>query len=123
MSRPTREERLRRQDFDDGDPTDTVWYVPSKSRRTGGTKATKPRGSSYHNDPDCHAIGRSDATEPDDTTRQKAQDAWQSPCTKCVLDGIPPKPGEDADDDGDDKTAYFAPDLRGIEAGEEPGWP
>lgn len=122
MSRPTRDERMRRQKFDDGGPNDTVWYVPSRTRKTDGRTSTKPRGSSYHDDPDCHAICRSEADEPTDTTRRESQDAWLSPCTKCVLDGIPPKPGEDADGD-DGSPSYFAPDLRGLEAGEEPGWP
>lgn len=123
MSRPPRDERLRRQKFDAGDPEDAVWYVPSRTRRTDGVKTTKPRGSSYHNDPECQAVGRSDAEDAEDATRKEAKDAWLSPCTKCVLDGIPPKPGEDADDGDDDKPAFFAPDLRGIESGEEPSWP
>lgn len=128
MSRPTRAERLRRQDFDGGDPDDTVWYVPNRSRWVDDTTTTKPRGSSYHDDADCQAIGRSDADGPVDTTRESAKDAWLAPCTKCVIDGVPPADGADDGDNGDDDSGwsrpkFFAPDLRGAATDEEPGWP
>lgn len=121
MSRPSRDERFRRQGFDDGDADDTVWYVPPRERDADSLRVTKPRGSCYHDDPSCHAIGRSGTADPHETTRQAAKDEWLSPCTKCVLDGVPPKDGED--DDSDDGPRFRASDVRGLEANTEPEWP
>lgn len=125
MSKPTRDERMRRQDHDDGDPDDTVYFVPRRKRETTGPASTKPRGSTYHEDPSCQAISRSGAEDPKETTRRDAKAKWLGPCTKCVLDGVPPKAGESDESDSDDggKPDFFAPDLRGAEAGDEVGWP
>lgn len=121
MSRPTRDERFRRQEFDDGAPSDVVWYVPSRPHAADSLRVTKPRGASYHDDPSCHAIVRSGTEDPAETTRQEAQDEWLTPCTKCVLDGVPPKDGDDETDG--DTPRFRASDYRGLEADKEPEWP
>lgn len=69
-----REQRIDRQEQDNGDPDDTVWYV---SVNGNGNRA-------YHENDDCQYIRH---TEPKDTTREGAQKRWLAPCQNCILGG------------------------------------
>lgn len=48
------------------------------------------RGAHYHADEDCQKLVRADDTEPWD--RDQAE-VWKEPCSHCVLDDLPEKPG------------------------------
>lgn len=68
----SREERLARQERDDGAPDDDVYRKRSHPIRV------------YHDDRDCHILVQSPG-EPKTETRAAAQRAWRAPCRWCVL--------------------------------------
>lgn len=86
----TREQRLARQEHDDGDPETEVWYRSAHSR--GG------RASVYHADPECYQILDPEKYTAD--TRRAAKLRWLAPCQVCVLKSVPGKDlgGEPSDD-------------------------
>lgn len=75
MGTRTREERVQRQRFDDGDPDDTVYL---KIGGSGGNAA-----HTYHEDEDCDGLSR--ANDKVEKTRSTAQRAWKQPCARCVI--------------------------------------
>lgn len=66
----SREDRLARQQLDDGDPEDTVYFV---------------RGANFYHERDCYILEQS-TNSIDDDTREAAQRAWKAPCEQCVLE-------------------------------------
>lgn len=76
----TRDERIQRQDLDDGADTDTVYL---KNGGRAGSGAT-----TYHDTPDCPRLTQSDGTR--EMTRRDAQLRWKGPCGTCTLDGDEP---------------------------------
>lgn len=68
----TRQERIERQNRDDGDLDDSVYL------KVGGRAAVR----TYHDEADCPTINGGDVRE---RTRRGAQRAWKAPCRYCVL--------------------------------------
>lgn len=85
MSSMRREDRIHRQQRDDGDPTDTV-YLKQTATATSGTKAV------YHDTLECHQAP-GDRSEYTTVERERAHDQWLSPCRMCVLDAVDHSPG------------------------------
>lgn len=86
----TREERIARQEHDDGDPDDSVVYRKAHSRGA--------RGIAYHDDPECPRILHPEKYT--DGTRREAQLRWLGPCQVCSLgkftaNGTPVEDGGD----------------------------
>lgn len=75
MRATTREERLARQERDDGDGDDTVVLAVGE-RHTANVTV-------YHEDADCSRLHECETRE---TTREAAQRRWLAPCLCCVLD-------------------------------------
>lgn len=71
--RPTSEERIERQERDNGAPEDTVWQA------TGGSY----KSLRYHDDRNCSYLNQSDG-DPEDMARAEAKARWLAPCTHCV---------------------------------------
>lgn len=77
----TRDKRLARQELDDGDPGETVFYLGLSARS---------KGRAYHDDADCRWL--QNTNRPDDvaeTTRRGAQHRWLAPCAYCILGYTP----------------------------------
>lgn len=72
----TREERLARQEDDEGDSDETV-YLGRGGRAGNGT-------NTYHDNRDCNFLQRAETVT--ETNRKGAQCRWLAPCTHCVLD-------------------------------------
>lgn len=72
-----RDERLRRQEFDDGDPDDEV----AVGKTNGGSGPTH-----YHDNGDCPRLRGYENGEVVTVTRAAAQQRWRAPCTKCTVD-------------------------------------
>lgn len=74
-----REDRIARQDYDDGDPDDDVFHRLRSKRNTA---------YAYHEDRECREM----ASVPDDAveviTRRAAQHKWLAPCEFCVLESV-----------------------------------
>jgi len=88
-----RQERVARQERDEGDAQDTV-YLPENPRGSG-------KGEAYHEDADCpqRQGARDDGVQ--EMTRADAQAAWFTPCRTCVLDDVDrrnPAPDDDPTD-------------------------
>lgn len=69
-----REERLARQQLDDGDPDEDV-YLPRTTR------------SLVYHEPDCYILAQSN-TEPRSMPRRTAKQRWKAPCLRCILAGV-----------------------------------
>lgn len=76
MSSLTRDDRLERQNLDDGDPEDTVF--------TGRHAPGNSGEHIYHDDPDCNRIRQDELKE---WTRREAKLHWKAPGLCCVVDG------------------------------------
>ena len=72
MSGPTRDERERRIERDDGDPDDTVH-----------TSDRYHSGTAYHDDPECGEAAT--VIELREQRRETAQRRGRYPCQSCVL--------------------------------------
>lgn len=72
--RPTREDRIQRQELDDGDPDDEVH--------------TGPGSPIYHDDRDCQRLKQVADDEIGTDTRRAEQRRWHAPCSWCVLDDV-----------------------------------
>jgi len=73
-----REQRVERQELDDGDPEATVYISGGGDRRS--------RGDTYHDDPECLRFKVDGRTE---LARKDAQRKWMGPCGWCVLEEGP----------------------------------
>lgn len=74
-TRMTRDERLRRQKLDDGEPIDTVWM-------SGAERANGQSVQCYHDTPDCPQLNDG---EHRDLKRADAKLMWRAPCKTCVI--------------------------------------
>lgn len=72
MSKPDRELRIERQQYDDGDADDVV------------TVSRSYYGAAYHDDADCEYLP-DDADRVREITRGDAQARWMQPCLFCVV--------------------------------------
>lgn len=74
MSSLTRDQRLARQDRDQGDPDDEVFIATTENSASHQV---------YHDDKGCrHMRGQDGQT----TTRRAAQIRWLAPCLNCVIE-------------------------------------
>lgn len=73
----TRDERIQRQNLDDGGDTDTVYLKDGGRSGSGAT--------TYHDDPDCPRLNQSGGVR--ETTRRDAHLQWKGPCGTCTIRG------------------------------------
>jgi len=72
MTNTTQQERIDKQEKDDGNMADNVLYYRS------------PDTKHYHEDYSCASLNKSE-DEMKTTTRKEAQLKWLAPCSRCVL--------------------------------------
>lgn len=80
MSTMTRDERLSRQDRDDGDGEDTVYVIQSGTMRDDRISTV----NTYHDTEECPHFNRR-KRDPREMSRKGAQLRWLGPCKICVL--------------------------------------
>lgn len=96
----TSEERIARQELDDGALDDTVWFI-----RYGATENADPRygtgarGGAYHEREACPHVANRAPAEVRESTREGAQLRWLAPCRVCVLCTAQNTPPEWREDD------------------------
>lgn len=85
-----REERERRQELDDGDASDDVFFIPrTRMKGSRGPSTFNPRSNfsapeAYHEDTNCRYV-KDKLDRVISRSRQTVQERGRAPCSRCVL--------------------------------------